>query len=114
MVINIHPIFVHFPIAMLTFYSLFELIKIKRINDQSWFVNTKFVLLTIGFFGSLAAIATGLLAKEAFVGKSLLKVVNVHLKFAVVTALFFGLIWIVYASHFSLRGVKNEKVQRVV
>ena len=45
---NIHPLLVHFPIALLTIYSLLELVPFKQIYRQSYWFYTKAIILIIG------------------------------------------------------------------
>ena len=61
---NIHPLFVHFPIALLFVYSL-----IKILPLQAWFPRVAWrqierVLLFIGVLGAFAALTTGGMAEE--------------------------------------------------
>lgn len=56
---NIHPIFVHFPIALLLLYSVIKILPLKR-----WFPNVSWndierLLLLTGTLGAFAALATG-------------------------------------------------------
>ena len=45
---NIHPIFVHFPIALLTLYSLAELIRWRRITELAyWFYVKAFAMIKL-------------------------------------------------------------------
>ena len=59
MIYNIHPIFVHFPIALLFAYSL-----VKIVPFQTWFPRVAWrdierALLVIGVLGAFAGLATG-------------------------------------------------------
>ena len=59
MIYNIHPIFVHVPIALLFLYSLIKIIPLKK-----WFPNVSWkdielVLLVIGILGAFTALSTG-------------------------------------------------------
>jgi uncharacterized membrane protein len=48
--INVHPLLVHFPIALLVVYSLLEWVPLKKLaNLSSWF----YIKATFLFFGDL-------------------------------------------------------------
>ena len=98
---NLHPIFVHFPIAMLSMYSLFEIIKLKRVLEKPYWSTVKFTLLTIGVLMSLITMTTGLIDKQLYVGTSTINLITVHQWFAITTAVFFALVWIIYLSNFT-------------
>ena len=64
MIYNIHPLVVHFPIALLCCYSLLKILPV-----QSWFPKTSWVsierfLLSVGTFGILLATSSGDTAKH--------------------------------------------------
>lgn len=59
MTYNIHPIFVHFPIALLTIYSLIRVIPVARWMPQVKWRDIERVLLAIGVLGAFAGLATG-------------------------------------------------------
>ncbi len=64
MIYNIHPIFVHFPIALLIIYSI-----IKILPFNSWLPNISWrqiqnLLLSLGVLGAIAADQTGEIAEH--------------------------------------------------
>lgn len=61
---NIHPLFVHFPIALLTVYAVAELLRFKRLTSQVWWWNVKTLLLGVGLLGGFATLQTGEIAEE--------------------------------------------------
>lgn len=61
---NIHPIIVHFPIALLTIYTLLELFAIKKFSTQPWYRGLKLGALYIGTIGALAGLLSGEAAEE--------------------------------------------------
>ena len=66
---NVHPAFVHFPIALLILYCLIELIPLARVwPSVSWDQIRKF-LLYVGTLASFAAALTGGMAEDV-VGES--------------------------------------------
>ena len=61
---NIHPIIVHFPIAMLFLYSIIKVLPFKK-----WFPNVSWkhieiVLLLVGVVSAFTASSTGEIAEE--------------------------------------------------
>lgn len=88
--LNIHPLLVHFPIALLVVYSLLEWIPLKRLKSQScWF----YIKATFLFFGVLSTIPTGLAGKiieGQFRDQSAL--VDLHSKFAVTSSAVYALL----------------------
>jgi len=85
---NIHPIFVHFPIAMLVVYSI-----IKILPLQKWFPNVAWrdierALLLIGVLGAFAALATGDTAEHLTHPNR--QLVNLHSTFAGISTGLYG------------------------
>lgn len=62
---NLHPIFVHFPISLLTLYTLLELLRFKATKKQPAWFYLKAVLVICGTVGSTIALFTGSAAKRA-------------------------------------------------
>jgi uncharacterized membrane protein len=62
---NLHPIFVHFPIALLTLYTLCELLRFKKIKEQPTWFYLKAILVICGTAGATVALFTGSEAKRA-------------------------------------------------
>ncbi len=105
---NIHPIIVHFPIALLTVYALFEIISIKKLQHiVSWFY-IKFTFLVIGTLGIFVALYTGDIA-EGIMGRS--DLIENHNTWAVVTAYIFVFILLIYVTKLSLVQNWIEQLQ---
>lgn len=90
---NIHPALVHFPIALLTLYSLFELIPSRRVRHNSTWQKIKAVFLLLGSASSLLTYQAGLIAKELFGETDL---INMHQLWATITVWFFAFLSLVY------------------
>ena len=93
---DLHPLFVHLPIGLLSVYSLLELVslwpRVRKINFNS----TKLFLLVVGVFGALFALFTGSLAEDKFRGSELARVVEVHSFFAGLTTGLYALLAVLY------------------
>ena len=101
---NIHPIFVHFPIAFLTMYSIMEILQFKKLRDSHTWNNIKAFLVIIGTGLSFLALQTGELA-EGIIGRS--RLVETHSTFATISTWFFIIMAIVYFIHI----INNEFTQ---
>lgn len=94
---NIHPALVHFPIALLMLYAIFELIsfgKLKRFT--SWFY-IKLTLLMSGFLFALPTLNTGETAAE-LIGRdsSLWPIIMKHNNWASISVFLFGILTLIY------------------
>ena len=90
---NIHPLFVHFPIALLVAYSVLEIAAYlwPSVRRLSWLFPTKAFLLFAGMLGAFAALLTGSIAAELLEagGNPTASVVEVHaVSAATTTALY--------------------------
>jgi uncharacterized membrane protein len=88
---NLHPIFVHFPIALLSLYAVFELIRWRKLAAKEYWFHVKAVLVIVGFIASFIAIATG---PE---GQNQAALVGMHENFAWASTILFGIIALLYA-----------------
>lgn len=90
---DLHPIFVHFPIALLVIYGLIELvIPIKYNNFREW-VWVRFCMLLTGVGGAFLALQTGETAQRAYRGSAL---VHMHSFWANISTISFGIILLCY------------------
>jgi len=95
---NIHPFFVHFPIALLTVYSLLELgsyffLSVRR---QAWVFPVKAFLLFVGVLAALVALATGGIAEDLIEGTTRSYILEVHSSVAGVTTLLYVILAATY------------------
>lgn len=82
---NIHPLFVHFPIGILTLYVLFEIVRIHMLTKQPFYFEFKAILVITGAIAMFLASITGDIAEQLveaggnpIVAKSLLPLVETH------------------------------------
>ncbi len=94
MTINVHPLLVHFPIALLTIYSILEIVSIKRLRELPYWIYVKASLLLIGTISILPTILAGLIIEDQFKGQE--KLVDLHSKFGELSALVYGLLTVFY------------------
>ncbi len=76
---NIHPAFVHFPIALLTLYALIELLPVRKFMPSVVWDGISRFMLYIGALASVATAITGIMAEEQ-IGES--PAVEAHEEFA--------------------------------
>ncbi len=97
---NIHPLFVHFPIGLLVAYSVLELsvLLFPKLRFAAWAPSVKAFLLFTGVPAAFAAIITGVLAEELVetAGDPNLAIIEMHAAFALATALLYFVIAAAY------------------
>lgn len=93
---NVHPIFVHFPIALLVVYTLLEIVRLPIITRQQWWFGAKAVLLITGVIGGFTAFQTGEIAADAYEKTSSMPLVELHGNFALATMIVYGLLALSY------------------
>ncbi len=103
---NIHPIFVHFPIALLTIYAILEILPIKKLQNSATAENIKSFLVVFGALSSILAYWTGGLAGEGIENGTLRHLIGVHSFFAGITVVIF----IVIASLYSVRFISRAPI----
>ncbi len=93
---NIHPIIVHFPIALLITYAIIEILPLTKWYPRFPWDPIKFFLVFFGTIGALAALGTGSLAEHSSQW-TLRSVLSVHKTFAGATTVIFGILAGAYA-----------------
>lgn len=94
---NIHPLIVHFPIALLTTYAVFECLRLNFITRQTYWKYVKATLAILGTAGGYAALLTGDIAKELNNDPSLRQLIHTHEFFAKLSVLIFSVVAAGYA-----------------
>lgn len=90
---NIHPIFVHFPIALLTVYAIIELVRISKLQSKDSVFYVKCTLVVLGWIASIVAASTGEIAAD-IVGEN--RLVETHAFYAGGSQIIFGVIAVWY------------------
>jgi uncharacterized membrane protein len=113
---NIHPLIVHFPIALLTVYSILELIRSKTIVEKYNLLYTKALLLFVGILGGFFALQSGDMASEMIDRASRNNILRSHEMFAQITIILYSLLALGYVLKFSLNYLakKNFKYLEIV
>jgi uncharacterized membrane protein len=107
---NLHPIFVHFPIALLTIYTLTEFIGIKRLTQHaSWFYIKAFLLI-VGTGSSFFARQTGEMIEHQFKGGPQTKLLEMHELWANLTIAFFCFLSLLYLAAWVRRDLREAPV----
>lgn len=110
---NIHPLFVHFPIGLLATYSVLEVVGwvIPWLRRQSWFLGMKTVMLTLGTVAAFVAIITGGMAEDVVraSGNPRAFIIDTHEPFAMSTTITYSMLALVYL--FTLFGEKLRTAQ---
>lgn len=85
---NIHPIFVHFPIALLFLYSIIKILPLQKWLPRIAWRDIERVLLAIGVLGAFAGLATGENAEHLIRPNH--QLVNMHATFASAATWIYG------------------------
>lgn len=111
---NIHPIFVHFPIALLSIYTLMEIVNLKILRTQHWWFHTKAVLLFLGTIGGGVALLTGKMAEDAYRGTPTMALVHLHSTYAQLTVWVFGVLSALYIIAWLHQELNIEKLPDII
>ncbi len=95
---NLHPMLVHFPIALFTIYAVCELMPSKRLRQSSTWLSIKATMVIVGTGSSFATFLSGYAIKDGFMrDKTLARIVVTHAQFALLTILIFLVLAKMYA-----------------
>ena len=85
---NIHPLLVHFPIALLFVYSIIKMLPFDKWFPKVAWKDIERALLLVGVLGAFAALATGDAAEHAFHPNR--QLVDMHSNFAALATGLYG------------------------
>ncbi len=91
---DFHPLFIHFPIALLTVYSFLEMIRYFAAGKR-W-VHTRAVLVITGVLGAFMSLATGENAEHLFEKTELHSVLEMHSLLANITTWIYAVLAVAY------------------
>ncbi len=95
---NIHPLFVHFPIGLLVVYSLLELASlVPWVKRQQWIFPVKAFLVLAGFCAAIVAYFLGGMAAE-FQPADKHDLIEMHEHFAGFTLIAYGVLFLGYGA----------------
>lgn len=92
---DLHPLFVHFPIALLCLASFLELTRRFVKNTSSW-AHVRTVLYVTGTLGAFVALSTGEGAEHLFQNRDLRPVLHMHSLIANVTTWIYAVLALGY------------------
>lgn len=98
---NVHPLFVHFPIALLTLYALIELARFPVLQRMQSLQTTKIFLLFAGTLAAMPTLIAGKLAQWSLdvpAGSHTAEVIRIHSYFALSTVTVFTILSLAYVS----------------
>lgn len=92
---DLHPLFVHFPIALLTLYAVLEILR-PWIRGEGW-QTTRALLVIVGTISAFVGLSTGEGAEHAYRNTTLHNVLEIHSLLAAITTWCFACIAACYA-----------------
>ena len=98
---DLHPIFVHFPVALITLFAVLEILPLEKKFGMPY-VFTKFAFLLLGVLMSIPAYITGGIVGEAMERGPLRDVVELHSTFATATIVVAAVLFVLYLIRFGL------------
>ncbi|MDB4939888.1 MAG: hypothetical protein JWO40_313 [Candidatus Doudnabacteria bacterium] len=114
---NVHPIFVHFPIALLSTYGILELIRFKKITSQAYWFYIKATLVILGTLAAYVAAEFGDIAKGLIVNSGNRTLISNHENWAQNSIIIFTIIAVCYAIEWlnkaTLTNFKSPTIIRI-
>ncbi|MGE5382814.1 MAG: DUF2231 domain-containing protein [Omnitrophica WOR_2 bacterium] len=108
---HLHPIFVHFPIAIILLGMVIQLIALKRRNNN-FFTDASWYLLIIGALATIPAYLTGAFLTDELTGKAG-EIQEIHEHWGLIT-LICVLAAALVASYIRYKGLQHTRKQLIV
>jgi len=106
----LHPIVVHFPIALLTLYGVIELVRFQRFIEKPYWFYVKAALISFGALSALAGVITGGITSGWYIGGP--RIFVMHQIFGVLTLILSSTIALGYQFHWHRMNRFSEFVMR--
>lgn len=103
---NIHPLLVHFPIALLVVYSLLEWVPIKKITNLYYWFYIKATFLFLGVLSTIPTGITGKIIENQFSNRH--NLVNLHSNFAITASFVYLILAGIYLLAFLNKKTRNK------
>ncbi|HCC83233.1 TPA: hypothetical protein DEP96_00090 [Candidatus Uhrbacteria bacterium] len=110
---DLHPILVHFPIALLSVYAVVEVVRWPKLVRTNWWFPLKSALVIIGSAASVVTFFSGWLLEQAAEQNGMVpRVMEMHGNFALYTAAVFGVLALAHVVVL-LKKYFNEQIMRI-
>ncbi len=108
---SLHPLVVHFPVALLSVYAVAELVRFRRVTQQPYWFYVKATMAILGSMGALVARQTGEAIEEALeaAGGQVPRLVEVHSNWSLIATWVF----VVLAAAYILAWLSRSGFQRL-
>lgn len=95
---SLHPLVVHFPVALLSVYAVAELVRFRRVAQQPYWFYFKATLAVLGSIGALVARQTGESIEEALEasGGPIPRLIEIHSTWSLVATWIFAVLAVAY------------------
>ena len=90
---DFHPLVIHYPIAFLSTYAVFELLRFRKLLDLPYWFYIKATLVVVGELGAIVTVVSAQFS-TGLVGESTLS--DMYKNFIIITAIIFGIISLAY------------------
>ena len=90
---DVHPLVIHYPIAFLSTYAVFELLRFRKLLALPYWFHIKATLAVIGELGALATVIAAYMSAD-LAGESALA--DIYKNFIIITTVIFGIISLAY------------------